>query len=138
MTKVGLVKGEDRFINVFQALVNAGEEVKQKIHGKVRPDVAVLDGFHSFEGEPVPQCARGKKVDLKIAVAGSDFVAVDTITAKVLGFNPQDIGYLAYSAEDGYGTWDLSEIKAVGTPIEEARRPLKPAPRIDVLLSWGK
>ena len=105
---------------------------------KVRPHVAVLDGFHSFEGEPAPQCARGKKVDLKIAVAGSDFVAVDTITAKVLGFNPQDIGYLAYSAEDGYGTWDLSEIEVVGTPIEEARRPLKPAPRIDVLLSWEK
>ena len=106
--------------------------------GKVRPHVAVLDGFHSFEGEPAPQCARGKKVDLKIAVAGSDFVAVDTITAKVLGFNPQDIGYLAYSAEDGYGTWDLSEIEVVGTPLEEARRPLKPAPRIDVLLSWEK
>ena len=37
---------------------------------KVRPHVAVLDGFHSFEGEPVPQCARGTKVDLKIVVAG--------------------------------------------------------------------
>jgi len=39
MTKVGLMKGEDRFINVFQALVNAGEEVKQKIHGKVLIEV---------------------------------------------------------------------------------------------------
>ena len=104
--------------------------------GKVRPDVAVLDGFHSFEGGPIPQCARGQKVDLKIAVAGSDFVAVDTVTAKVLGFNPEDIGYLAYSAEDGYGTSDLSEIKVVGTPIEQGRRPLRPAPRMDVLLSW--
>jgi len=104
--------------------------------GKVRPDVAVLDGFHSFEGGPVPQCARGEKADLSIAVAGSDFVAVDTVTAKVLGFNPQDIGYLVYSAEEGYGTCDLSEIEVVGTPIGEARSPLKPAPRMDVLLSW--
>jgi len=35
MTKVGLVKGDDRFTNVFQALVNAGEAVKQKVRGKV-------------------------------------------------------------------------------------------------------
>lgn len=104
--------------------------------GKVRPDVALLDGFHSFEGGPVPQCARGDKVDTRIAVAGSDFVAVDTVTAKVLGFNPQDIGYLVYSAEEGYGTCDLSEIEVVGTPIAEASRPLKPAPRMDVLLIW--
>jgi uncharacterized protein (DUF362 family) len=104
--------------------------------GKVRPDVAVLDGFHSFEGGPVPQCARGNKVDSKVAVAGSDFVAVDTVTAEVLGFNPKNIGYLVYSAEDGYGTCDLSEVEVVGTPTREARKTLKPAPRMDVLLSW--
>lgn len=105
---------------------------------KVRPHVAVLDGFHSFEGGPIPQCARGRKVDLKIAVAGSDFVAVDTVTAKVLGFNPQDIGYVAYSAEGGYGIGDLSEIEIMGTAIEEARRSLEPTPRINILLSWQK
>lgn len=105
--------------------------------GKVRPDVGVLDGFHSFEGGPVPQCAKAKKVDLKIAVAGGDFVAVDTVAAKVLGFNPQDIGYLVYSAKDGYGTCDLSKIDIVGDSIEEARKSLKPAPRMDILLGWG-
>ncbi|MFB0546845.1 MAG: DUF362 domain-containing protein [Anaerolineae bacterium] len=103
---------------------------------KVRPNVAVLDGFHSFDGGPTPQCARGNKVDVKVAVAGSDFVAVDTVMAEVLGFNTQDIGYLVYSAEEGYGTCDLSEIEVMGTPIREARRPLEPAPRMDVLLSW--
>ncbi len=35
MPKVGLVKGNDRFQNVLQALENAGEEVAQKIHGRV-------------------------------------------------------------------------------------------------------
>jgi len=104
--------------------------------GRVRPDVAVLDGFHSFEGGPVPQCANGQKVDARIAAAGSDFVAVDAVTARVLGFNPQDIGYLVYSAQEGYGTCDLPEIEVVGTPIREASRPLKPPPRMDVLLGW--
>jgi uncharacterized protein (DUF362 family) len=102
----------------------------------VRPDVAVLDGFHSFEGGTVPQCARGDMVEPKIAIAGADFVAVDTVAATVLGFNPQDVGYLVYSAEDGYGTNDLSQIKIVGATIAEARFPLKPAPRIEYLVRW--
>jgi len=102
----------------------------------VRPDIAVLDGFHSFEGGPVPQCARGDRVEPHIAVAGADFVAVDTVTATVLGFNPQDVGYLAYCVEDGYGTGDLREIEIVGTPLEEAHFPLQPAPRMEILLRW--
>jgi len=73
MTKVGLVKGENRFINVFQALLNAGEEVKQKIQGKV-------------------------------------LIKVNTVMKGALLANTHP----------------------------EARRPLKPAPRIDVLLSWKK
>jgi uncharacterized protein (DUF362 family) len=75
-------------------------------------------------------------VEPKIAVAGADFVAVDMVAATVLGFNPQDIGYLVYSVEDGYGTGDLSQIEVVGTSIEEARCPLKPAPRMEVLVNW--
>ena len=104
--------------------------------GKVRPDVAVLDGFHSFEDGPVPQCGRGTKVEPKLALAGSDFVAVDTVAATVLGFDPQDVGYLFYSVEDGYGVGDISQIEVVGTPIQEALWPLKPAPTIDVILGW--
>ena len=102
----------------------------------VRPDIAVLDGFHSFEAGTVPQCGRGDLVWPKIAVAGADFVAVDTVTATVLGFDPQDIGYLVYSREDGYGLGDLSQIEIVGATIEEARFPLKPPPRVETLVQW--
>lgn len=47
----------------------------------LRPDVAVLDGYHSFEGGPVPQCARGRRVEPRLALAGADFVAVDAVAA---------------------------------------------------------
>lgn len=56
--------------------------------------------------------------------------------ATVLGFRPQQVGYLVYSVEDGYGTADLSQIEIVGTPIAEASFPLKPPPRLEVLLDW--
>ncbi|GAI48578.1 unnamed protein product [marine sediment metagenome] len=58
LTKVGLVKGEDRFMNVFQALVNAGEEVRQKIQGKVLIKVNTV-----MKGAPLanthPEALRG-------------------------------------------------------------------------------
>jgi uncharacterized protein (DUF362 family) len=102
----------------------------------VRPDVAVLDAFHSFEGGTVPQCAKGDYVEPRFALAGADFVAVDTVATELLGFNPQDVGYLTYAAQDGYGTMDLSKIRIVGTPMKEARYPLKPPPRFEILVKW--
>ena len=102
----------------------------------VRPDIAVLDAFHSFEGGTVPQCARGDYVEPRFALAGADFVAVDTTATILLGFNPEDVGYLVYAAEDGYGTMDLAKITIVGTPMDEARFPLKPPPRIGKLIEW--
>jgi uncharacterized protein (DUF362 family) len=103
---------------------------------KVRPDVAVLDGFHSFEGGPVPQCGRGDYVEPRLALAGADFVAVDSAATTVFGFNPLDVGYLVYAAADGYGTMDLDQVELAGTPLEQARFPLKPAPRVEVLKMW--
>jgi uncharacterized protein (DUF362 family) len=102
----------------------------------VRPDVAVLDGFHSFEAGTVPQCAKGDLVEPHIALAGADFVAVDTVAATLFGFNPADIGYLSYCIEDRYGTGDLSQIEILGTPLAEACFPLKPAPRLEELVAW--
>ena len=104
--------------------------------GHVRPDVAVLDGFHSFEGGRVPQCGDGDYVEPHLALAGADFVAVDTVATQVFGFNPQEIGYLVYAARDGYGTMDMQQIELVGVPLAQASFPLKPAPRVEILKKW--
>ena len=103
----------------------------------VRPDIAVLDAFHSFEGGPVPQCAKGNYVEPRFALAGADFVAVDTIAVNLLGFDPMDVGYLVYAAEDGYGTMDTAKIEITGNAsLEEARFPLAPPPRFETLINW--
>ena len=103
---------------------------------RVRPDVAVLDAFHSFQGGPVPQCGRGTYVEPKLAAAGADFAAVDTVAALVLGFRPRDVGYLVYCVEDGYGIGDISQIRVVGDTLEDVRFPLEPAPTFDLVQTW--
>lgn len=102
----------------------------------VRPDIAVLDAYHSFEAGRVPQCADGDYVEPRFAIAGSDFVAVDTLATTLLGFDPLDVGYLVHAAKDGYGTMDLSRVQINGTSFEEARFPLKPPPRYETLVQW--
>ena len=104
--------------------------------GRVRPDVAVLDAFHSFEGGRVPQCGDGDYVEPRLALAGADFVAVDTVATQVFGFDPQEVGYLVYAAQAGYGTMDMQQIELAGLPLAQARFPLKPAPRSEILKQW--
>jgi uncharacterized protein (DUF362 family) len=145
---MGFVKEEDDKIWHIHGVLNFGrddhlEACTHTIHKNirsllklVRPDVAVLDAFHSFEGGPVPQCAEGDYVEPRFALAGADFVAVDTLATTLLGFNPQDVGYLVYAAQDGYGTMDLSQVSIVGSSVEESRFPLKPPPRFDRLVQW--
>jgi uncharacterized protein (DUF362 family) len=125
--------GKDHNIEVCSKVIHQN---LRTLMSKVHPDIAVLDGFHSFEGGTVPQCGRGEYVEPKLALAGADFVAVDTIAAQVFGVNPFDVGYLVYAAEDGYGTMDSTQIELVGTLLDKARFPLKPAPRSEILIQW--
>lgn len=59
---------------------------------------------------------------LNLTLAGFDPVAVDAVSAKILGINPESLRFLMWAEEQGLGTADLSRIDVVGIPIEEAYR----------------
>ncbi|MFC1608283.1 DUF362 domain-containing protein, partial [Candidatus Latescibacterota bacterium] len=90
-----------------KAKMHAGSASPKFIHHniflmahRVRPDFAVLDGFESVEGNGP---AHGDPLDHKVAVAGPDFVAVDSIGAELMGIDPGDIGYLKFCGTAGLG-----------------------------------
>ena len=56
------------------------------------------------------------KVDL--IVAGRDGVAVDTVCAKVMGFDPERIRTITLAVEEGLGVGDLDKIQVRGAAIE--------------------
>lgn len=89
--------------------------------------LAVIDGWKGMEGNgPV----HGNPVDTRIAIASTNFVAADSVGAYVMGFNPEEIGYLSYAAGNfGFeklGEGNLEKIKTVGLKLEQARRKFKP------------
>jgi uncharacterized protein (DUF362 family) len=89
-------------------------------------DLAVLDGFEGMEGNgPV----TGTPVDHRIAIAGKDYLAVDRVGTEVMGVDFDNIRYLNYLWDYGFGEADLSKIQVIGETIESCRRTYNLAPR---------
>ncbi len=92
----------------------------------VRPHLSVLDGFTAMEGAgPID----GLPVPWRIAVAGTDALAVDVMTAHLMGFECDEIGYLHYCAQLGLGCANLKAIQLTGNAApEHVRRRFVPHP----------
>jgi len=70
-------------------------------------DLAIVDGVTAMEGEgPV----RGTAVPAGVVLAGTDAVAVDSVAATLMGFDPSQIGYLHFAHEAGLGSINMSQI----------------------------
>jgi uncharacterized protein (DUF362 family) len=78
----------------------------------------------------------GDRVDWGIAIAGADAVAVDTVAAHLMGFDPRLIGYLYFCSKDGLGEGDINKINIIGAPLAACTREFKPHESYQVQLSW--
>ncbi|MFA5026833.1 MAG: DUF362 domain-containing protein [Candidatus Methylomirabilota bacterium] len=89
-------------------------------------DLAVLDGFEGMEGKgPI----LGDPVDHRVALAGTDFVAVDRVGTEVMGVDFDAIRYLNHLWDQGVGEGNLEKIELLGETIERCRRVYRMAPR---------
>lgn len=89
-------------------------------------DLAVLDGFEGMEGRgPI----QGDPVDHRVALAGTDFVAVDRVGTEVMGVDFDAIRYLNHCWDQGAGEGDLEQIRLLGDSIEACRRVYRMHPR---------
>jgi len=92
----------------------------------VTPHLAVLDGFQGMEGDGP---SLGTPVPLRVALAGTDALAVDLVGATLMGFDPDEVGYLHYckALRPGSGTGHLAEIEILGNArLEECVYPFRP------------
>jgi uncharacterized protein (DUF362 family) len=95
------------------------------------PDLVVLDGFIAMEGDgPVD----GKPVDLRAVVASTDALKADGIGARIIGFEPEEIGYLYYLHEENIGDYSLSNL--VGDDINKIKKVFKRHGTYDIQKEW--
>lgn len=95
-----------------------------ELNAILKPDINVVDGLIAMEGDgPL----AGTPVGLNLLMAGHDAVAVDTIAARIMGIDPEEVPALSFARNMGYGVQDEKEIKIIGTPISEVTVPFRRA-----------
>lgn len=96
------------------------------------PDLVVLDGYVCMEGDgPVD----GTAVEMKTAIASADPVKADGIGARLIGFEPEEIGYLYYlQNEEKMGEYSLENV--VGDDINKIKKRFKRHGTYDIQSQW--
>lgn len=95
------------------------------------PNLVILDGFICMEGDgPVD----GTPVHLKTAIASIDPVKADGVGARLIGFKPEEIGYLFYLQEENMGEYSLENL--VGNDLNQLKRKFKPHGTYDIQSQW--
>jgi len=96
------------------------------------PDLVVLDGFECMEGDgPVD----GTSVNMRVAIASTDPVKADGIGARLIGFEPEAIGYLYYlQNEEKMGRYSLDNV--LGDNLNEIKRKFIRHGTYDIQCQW--
>ena len=96
------------------------------------PDLVVLDGFVCMEGDgPVD----GTSVDMRVAIASADPVKADGVGARLIGFEPEDIGYLYYlQNQERMGEYSLENL--AGDDLNGVKRKFSRHGTYDIQSQW--
>lgn len=95
------------------------------------PDLVVLDAFYCMDGNgPVD----GFPVKLEAAIASTDPLKADGVGARLMGIEPENIGYLYYLQEQGLGDYSLSGL--IGEDLAKVKQDFKLHPIYDVQKNW--
>jgi len=87
--------------------------IQREIHSGI---FALMDGTICGNG-PGPRTMI--PVEKGLVLASSDSVAIDAVAAKIMGFDPMRIGYIAMAHEDGLGVGRVDEVEVVGEDVSQ-------------------
>ena len=82
-------------------------------------DLTLVDAVIAMEGQG-PHA--GTPVEMNLLIAGSQTVAVDAVTAYVMGFETIEVPAIRIAATEGLGVREIDEIEVVGAAIGEVRK----------------
>ncbi|MBU0709216.1 MAG: DUF362 domain-containing protein [Candidatus Omnitrophica bacterium] len=95
------------------------------------PDLVVLDGFYCMDGNgPVD----GFPVKLQVAICSTDALKADGLGARLIGLEPENIGYLYYLGKEGLGDYSLQGF--IGEDIGKVKRIFKLHPTYKIQKNW--
>jgi len=118
---IGLLLVEDRMPHHNY---NLHKKITDLYRARV-PDYVIADAIAAGEGQG-PMHAQ--PAPLKVLIGGANGLAVDSVSCRMMGFDPEEIDHLAHLKEKGIGPLSLSEIDVDGEGLlaERARHFVRP------------
>jgi len=116
--------------------VHQGPRVMNKnlfmLYKIIKPNISIIDAFEAMEGNgPVD----GKPVKMKLSLSSINPLAADIVGLKLMGLNPENVGYIYYCME--YENLKSENIKIIGnTTIEKEKRKFKMHESFKEQLDW--
>lgn len=86
----------------------------------------VVDGLQGYQNGPVVMNdgkQQSNKMNMRIIIASSDAVAMDTTCSYIMGWDPSSIGYLNHFKDNGIGGTDAAHIFVDGEKVDILRKP---------------
>jgi uncharacterized protein (DUF362 family) len=103
------------------------------LHMRHNWGVAVIDGFEGMEGNgPI----SGTRVDHRVCVVSTDYLAADTVGATLMGIDPANVGYLTYLASAKVGESDLTKMEILGESVAKLTKKYQLGSSINTQLQW--
>ncbi|MBZ5585520.1 MAG: DUF362 domain-containing protein [Acidobacteriia bacterium] len=90
------------------------------------PDYSVVDAIRGLQYNEHRIDRPDQEMRSNLVMAGEDPVAIDTLAASIMGFQPHDIEYLHMASQRQMGTMDLRRVEVTGDEPDRFRR------------AWGK
>jgi len=87
------------------------------IYQEAKPDLTIIDGILAMEGDGPATSGITRQLDLLLA--GSDCVALDTVMAKIMGINQQEVLTTKEASLRNLGEAKLNRIKIEGEDIDK-------------------
>ncbi len=104
------------------------------IQKEIHPGIfAVMDGTIAGDG-PGPRAMRPHVKNL--VLASSDMVAIDAVSAKLMGFDPMSLEFIRLAHERGLGVGDPRQIEVVGLDVSDINFGFRGDE--DTFASWGQ
>ncbi len=109
----GCVAGKRKALWHFTKGGNTDEfcELLIDIYGFLKPALTIIDGVYAMDG---PGPIRGRTRPLGYLIGGLDPVACETICAKLININPNDIPIIKTAAKIGFGCSNPDLIEVAG------------------------
>ncbi len=114
----GCVSGKRKALWHFTKGKNAEDfcELLIEIFKFLNPAFTIIDGVVAMDG---PGPIKGRARPLGWLIGGTEPIACETICAKLIGINPQDIPIIKTARQMGFGCSDLTKIEIAGDDFSQ-------------------